>query len=75
MHFDLDPKPVKVVLLGVIQFLMVILSPILTIMQSQGRLPDQIEFLTILFVALMWFLSYLSLWIHTGEQPPIKDEG
>lgn len=72
MHFNLDPAPTKVIAIGIIQFLIVTLAPILTVMQSQGRYPTVMEITTILLTALIWLLSYLSLWIHTGTQPPLE---
>jgi hypothetical protein len=66
LRFDLDPPILKVAVIGVLMFLESLLVPILAKLQG-GNFPTQIEFCTYLIAAVLVLITYLLVFVKTGE--------
>lgn len=70
MKLSLDPTLPKVVIIAILIALEAALVPTITITQS-GRWPSTLEVATFSLTAIVQMITYLLLWLSTGEVPPV----
>lgn len=67
MKFDLDPTVPKVVIIAILLFVETVCLATYAILMT-GRLPTDVECLTILFGAVLPLLTYLLTFLGFGEK-------
>lgn len=68
MRLDTDPTWERIVIIGVLQFLITIIGGLLIILQS-GDMPSEIQLYIIILTAALELVTLLSAFIKTGEIP------
>lgn len=68
LRFDLDPSLPKVVAIAILLCIETCLGLVISHV-SAGEMPTEIEWLTIVCVALLQLATFLSAFLRTGEMP------
>ena len=66
MRFDLDPTPIKALIIGILLFMESLCGGVLIILQ-RSEMPNLIEVLTVLMVAALTLITYLLAFVRQGE--------
>lgn len=64
----LTPTPTRVIVMGLLMCIESILGALLIVLQN-GRLPNDVEFCTMLTVGIMTAVTFFMAFLKTGEVP------
>lgn len=68
IRMTLTPTPMRIVIIGLLMAAESILGGLLIILQ-EGTLPNEIQMVTLIVVALMTIITFYMAFLKTGEVP------
>ena len=68
LDFNTDPSTARVAAIAILLFFEALIPAVLTI-PSEGEMPTDVQWLTIILIAALQLVTFLSTFLRTGEIP------